>query len=83
MSVPRQSTRFAARPGSPDAWVRASGSDAPPVKADPFDARLTVDITTALRGRIKVAAFSRGLTVADMLRTLLEREFGDDGTSAS
>jgi hypothetical protein len=29
-----------------------------------------------LRGRIKVAAFERGLTVADMLRVLLEERFG-------
>lgn len=77
MSAPRRSPRFAARPGGPDAWVKANGSDAPPAKADSFDARLSVDITTALRGRIKVAAFSRGLTVADMLRALLEREFGE------
>lgn len=79
MSAPRQSARFAARPGSPDAWVTASEPDAPPAKPDPYDARLTVDITTVLRGQIKVAAFSRGLTVADMLRTLLEREFGGGG----
>ncbi len=79
MSAPRQSARFAARPGKPDAWVTASGPDAPPVKPDPYDARLTVDVAKALRGRIKVAAFSRGLTVADMLRTLLEREFGRGG----
>jgi hypothetical protein len=40
-----------------------------------------VDITPALRGRIKVAAFRRGLTVADMLRALYEREFPDtEGT---
>ena len=40
-----------------------------------FIARLTVDITPELRGRIKVAAFRRGVTVADMLRDLLAREF--------
>jgi hypothetical protein len=28
-----------------------------------------------MRGRIKVVAFQRGLTVADMLRDLLAREF--------
>jgi hypothetical protein len=38
---------------------------------------LTIDITPQLRGRIKVAAFGRGVTVAEMLRALLEREFGD------
>jgi hypothetical protein len=36
-----------------------------------------VDITPALRGRIKIAAFQRGETVADMLRALLTREFPD------
>jgi hypothetical protein len=40
-----------------------------------FTARLTIDITPELRGRIKVAAFRRGITVADMLRELLAREF--------
>ena len=40
-----------------------------------YTARLTIDITPDLRGRIKVAAFSRGVTVADMLRELLGREY--------
>ena len=44
-------------------------------KADHFTARLTIDITPDLRGRIKVAAFRRGITVAEMLRDLLAREF--------
>jgi hypothetical protein len=40
----------------------------------------TIDVTPELRGRIKVAAFQRGATVADMLRDLLAREFpADDG----
>ena len=47
--------------------------------ADAYSARLTVDITPALRGRIKIAAFQRGITVADMLRDLLAREFPDIG----
>ena len=77
---------FAARPGtSADAWVRA------PEQAGPNGAglhnnntaRLTIDVTPALRGRIKVTAFRRGLTVADMLRTLLEREFPDDAGGAA
>ncbi len=37
--------------------------------------RLTVDITPALRRRIKAVACQRGLSVADMLRMLLAREF--------
>ena len=74
---------FAARPASPDDWVRSSGDGQPaPTKADAYTARLTVDVTPELRGRIKIAAFRRGLTAADMLRALLEREFppgADDG----
>ena len=46
-------------------------------KGDIFTARLTIDVTPELRGRIKVVAFQRGLTVADMLRDLLAREFPD------
>lgn len=65
---------FATRPQSADAWVRAP--DAPATPKDAYTARLTIDVTPALRGRIKVTAFERGLTVADMLRALLEREYG-------
>jgi hypothetical protein len=68
---------FADRPADPDAWVRAK--ERGPEKADAFTARLTIDVTPELRGRIKVAAFRRGVTVADMLRTLLSREFPDEG----
>jgi len=67
---------FASRPGNPDSWVRAA--DAPPTHktaTEAFTARLTIDITPELRGRIKVAAFRRGVTVAVMLRELLVREF--------
>lgn len=60
-----------------EAWVRAGdGNDlAALARGEVYTARLTLDVTPALRGRIKVAAFSRGITVADMLRALLEREF--------
>lgn len=71
---------FAARPAdtasSAETWVKAA--DAPPARARDaasFTARLTIDITPELRGRIKVSAFRRGVTVADMLRDLLAREF--------
>ena len=40
-------------------------------KADLFTARLTIDLTHELRGRIKVAAFQGGITVAELLRDLL------------
>ena len=65
---------FASRPGDAEGWIKAPDSPRP---SGGFTARLTIDITPALRGRIKVAAFQRGLTVADMLRGLLVREFPD------
>ncbi len=71
--------RFASRPGDPESWVRAPDRAADRSPSDEFTARLTIDVTPALRGRIKVAAFRRGLTVADMLRALFAREFPDDG----
>src|SRR5450631_3987241 len=46
-------------------------------RATTYTARLTIDVTPALRGRIKVAAFRQDVTVADLLRALLEREFPD------
>ena len=60
------------------AWVHREGVDsaaAGPAKGQVFTARLTIDVTPALRGRIKMIAFGRGITAADMLRELLEREF--------
>jgi hypothetical protein len=44
-------------------------------KASIYTARLTIDVTPVLRGRIKVVAFQRGVTAVEMLRELLEREF--------
>ena len=69
---------FAARPSDPDGWIKAS--DASPARATAataYTARLTIDVTPELRGRIKIAAIRRGITVADMLRDLLAREFPD------
>jgi hypothetical protein len=81
----RQSKRgFASRPGDAESWIKAP--DMPigiPAKADAFTARLTIDVMPDLRGRIKVAAFRRGVTVADMLRELLAREFLEDSGDAS
>ena len=70
-------TPFAARPRDPDAWVCAPDPTPATVsgKATTYTARLTVDVTPELRGRIKVAAFTSGLTVADMLRAMLEQAF--------
>ena len=76
---------FSARPSDPETWVRTPEPAVSPngAKADCFTARLTIDVTPELRGKIKVAAFQRGVTVAEMLRELLGREFsGDTGGTA-
>lgn len=59
-------------------WVRQADAREVVAKASIFTARLTIDVTPALRGRIKVIAFERGVTAAEMLRELLEREYGGD-----
>ncbi len=71
-----QKPAFTARPTDPEGWVKAS--DPRPARngdAGAFTARLTIDVTPEMRGQIKIAAFQRGVTVADMLRELLAREF--------
>ncbi|EYS98181.1 parB partition protein [Cupriavidus sp. SK-4] len=57
-----------------EAWVRQGEADGLH-KGDVYTARLTLDITPAMRARIKVSAFTQGVTVAELLRALLEREF--------
>jgi hypothetical protein len=68
---------FAARPTDPEQWIKAADAAPPVANSGGFTARLTIDITPELRGRIKIAAFGRGVTVADMLRDLLAREFAE------
>jgi hypothetical protein len=65
--------RPAADPAS--AWVQQVESVMATTKAWVYTARLTIDVTPELRGRIKVLAFQRGMTAVEMLRELLEREF--------
>jgi hypothetical protein len=72
---------FVGRPSDAEAWVRAPKPSRDP-DASRYTARLTIDVTPEQRGRIKVAAFKRGLTVADMLRDLLAREFPDSDGDA-
>ncbi|HBS78594.1 MAG: chromosome partitioning protein ParB [Pseudomonas sp.] len=66
-------------PANPEAeaWVR-QGDACGVQKANLYTARLTLDITPEMRARIKVSAFTQGMTVADLLRELLEREFSED-----
>ena len=60
-----------------EAWVRqGEGNDLQ--TGDLYTARLTLDITPAMRSRIKVSAFTQGMTVAELLRGLLEREFPEN-----
>lgn len=73
---------FASRPADPDRWIKTADTRQRGGDAGGFTARLTIDVTPDLRGRIKIAAFRRGVTVADMLRELLAREFPPtEGTS--
>ncbi len=76
MTRPPAKSGFPMRPGGPDSWVRAAKAPgAGKTAVDAFTTRLIIDITHELRGRIKVAAFCRGVTVSVMLRELLVREF--------
>ena len=68
-----------ARDPKAELWINGGGAKAE--SSNPWTARLTIDVTPALRGRIKVIAFERGMTVAEMLRELLEREFEKRGES--
>lgn len=79
--VPTTAPKRSAIGRKPDAdpastWVRQVDAPEVAAKASIYTARLTIDVTPALRGRIKVVAFERGFTAADMLRELLEREYG-------
>ena len=75
---------FASHPGDQESWIRAPDvPSAAPSKTETFTARLTIDVTPELRGRIKVAAFRRGVTVADMLRDLLARQFPENSGDPS
>ena len=66
---------FAKRPADPEQWIKTAESASRASEASAYTARLTIDVTPELRGRIKITAFGRGVTVADMLRELLAREF--------
>lgn len=83
MTIRTQKRGFASRPTDPDTWISTPDARTNGAAIDPgFTARLTIDVTPALRGRIKIVAFRRGLTVADMLRELLAREFPEGGEAS-
>lgn len=62
-----------------EAWIR-KGAGIDNSKVERCSARLTLDVTPALRTRIKLAAFDRGVTMAEMLREVLERQFPEATT---
>jgi hypothetical protein len=74
--TPRTSRKAIAIPPKPGAeqWVRqgAETSAPPPVKLK----RLTLDLPEALHRTIKMRAVTEGLSIVEMLRELLEREYG-------
>lgn len=71
-----------------DAWIASRGAEiggpeaathpapvAPPAPPREKMARFTIDVPESLHRRIKAQCASRGIKMADMMRTLLEREF--------
>lgn len=76
-STVRQRAPIGRRPGADpaSAWVQQVDAVMATAKASVYTARLTIDVTPVMRGRIKVIAFQRGITAVEMLRELLEREF--------
>ena len=59
-----------------ETWIR-QGAGIDNGKVERYSARLTLDETPALRTRIKLAAFDRGVTLAEMLRDFLEQNLPD------
>lgn len=70
--------RPAAELGQPLTTAQEARGTRPP-KAEVYTARLTIDVTPELRGRVKIEAFRRGITVAEMVRDLLAERFPEDG----
>ena len=57
-------------------WIqRGDRQTAGAPKSTLYTARVTVDVTPALRSRIKFAAIAADITASELLRALLEREF--------
>jgi hypothetical protein len=75
MSGNRTRSAFASRPGNAETWIGAADLPRHATKQAANSARLTIDVTPALRARIKVSAFQRGMTVADLIRDMLREAF--------
>lgn len=74
MSTRLNKSGFARRPADPETWVRAA-KEQPVGSTDGAanTARLTIDVTPAQRGRIKIAAFERAI---EPQITAIYRRFG-------
>lgn len=85
MTTRKPRTGFVSRPGAAEAWIAGPEDAALPAAPPPSanSARLTIDVTPNLRRRLKLAAIQRGVSVADMLRALLHREYPDDTGNGS
>ena len=68
---------FATRPGAAERWIRQPAPNAS-AAATPFSARLTIDVTPVMRQRLKLAAVTRGTTVADLMRALIDAHFPEN-----
>jgi len=74
---------FAVRPSDPDAWGRKPEPSAlPRSHAERFTARLTIDVTPALRGRIKIA-FQRARFAPGSVFAFIRWASNDFGTVVS
>lgn len=56
-----------------EAWI-PQGAVIDNGKVERYSTRLTLDVTPALRTRLKLAAFDRGVTMAEMLREVLKQQ---------
>lgn len=76
MSEHQSSRKAIAIPPKPSAeqWVRQGGDVTPPAPSKLK--RLTLDLPETLHRAIKLRAVADGSSIVDMLRTLLEREYG-------
>ncbi len=68
-----------AAPTSPDEWVASdSTSPPPPTKSAEKTKRLTIDIPLSLHQRVKSQCALKGDKMADVVRELLEKQFGQE-----
>ncbi|HBO3498541.1 TPA: hypothetical protein NJG56_001105 [Pseudomonas aeruginosa] len=56
-----------------EAWIR-QGAGVDNGKVERYSARLTLDVTQTLRTRIKLAAFDRGVSRAEIPREVLKQQ---------